>query len=188
MVSAGPLTTVQDLGRPGRAAEGIGRSGACDRGSAALANRLVGNDPGAAVLEVTAGGLAVRAETGVWVALTGARCAGAPYAAPAWLPAGSELRLGPPVAGLRSYLAVRGGFAVPPVLGSRSADLLSGLGPAPLTAGDVLPVGEVPAVGTAGTGPASTSPRSPGRCRVSWWSPSGPGRGRTGSPTTCTAP
>ncbi len=149
MVSAGPLTTVQDLGRPGRAAEGIGRSGACDRGSAALANRLVGNDPGAAVLEVTAGGLAVRAETGVWVAATGARCAGVPYAAPTWLPAGSELRLGPPVAGLRSYLAVRGGFAVPPVLGSRSADLLSGLGPAPLAAGDVLPVGEVPSSGAA---------------------------------------
>ncbi len=141
MLAPGPLTTVQDLGRPGRAAEGIGRSGACDRGAAALANRLVGNEVGAAVLEVTAGGLAVRADAGVWVALTGARCAGAPYAAPTWLPAGSVLRLGAPVAGLRSYLAVRGGVAVEPVLGSRSTDLLSGLGPAPLAAGDVLPVG-----------------------------------------------
>ncbi|WP_225232583.1 5-oxoprolinase subunit C family protein [Klenkia terrae] len=141
VLSAGPLTTVQDLGRPGRAAEGIGRSGACDRTSAALANRLLGNDVGAAVLEVTAGGLAVRAETGVWVALTGARCAGTPYGAPTWLPAGSTLRLGPPTTGLRSYLAVRGGIAVEPVLGSRSTDLLSGLGPAPLAVGDVLPVG-----------------------------------------------
>ena len=137
----GPLTTVQDLGRPGRAAEGIGRSGACDRVSAALANRLVGNPPEAALLEVTAGGLAVRADVGVWVALSGARCAGTPYAAPTWLPAGSTMRLGAPVSGLRSYLAVRGGIAVEPVLGSRSTDLLSGLGPTPLVAGDVLPVG-----------------------------------------------
>ena len=76
------------------------------------------------------------------MAFTGARCP----AAPAWhsalsLPAGSRLRLGSPGAGLRSYLAVRGGFAVPAVLGSRSTDTLSGLGPAPLAAGDRLPVG-----------------------------------------------
>lgn len=141
VLAPGPLTTVQDLGRPGRAAEGIGRSGACDRASAGLANRLVGNPVGAAVLEVTAGGLVVRADAGVWVALTGARCTGTPYAAPTWVPAGSTLRLGAPVSGLRSYLAVRGGVAVDPVLGSRSTDLLSGLGPAPLAAGDVLPVG-----------------------------------------------
>jgi len=142
VLAPGPLTTVQDRGRPGRAAEGIGRSGVCDRASAALANRLLGNDPDAAVLEVTAGGLAVRAETGLWVALTGARCAGpAPHAAPFWLVAGEELRLGPPVSGLRTHLAVRGGIAVDPVLGSRSTDLLSGLGPPVPTAGDVLPVG-----------------------------------------------
>lgn len=141
VLSGGPLTTVQDLGRPGRAAEGIGRSGACDRVSAELANRLVGNEPGAALLEVTAGGLAVRAEDGAWVALTGARCAGTPYAAPVWLAAGEVLRLGAPVSGLRSYLAVRGGIAVEPVLGSRSTDLLAGLGPPRVATGDVLPVG-----------------------------------------------
>ncbi|SDH00649.1 5-oxoprolinase subunit C family protein [Klenkia brasiliensis] len=141
VLAPGPLTTVQDLGRPGLAAEGIGRSGAADRASAALANRLVGNAPSAALLEVTAGGLVVRADAGVWVALTGARCTGAPYAAPAWLGAGEQLRLRPPARGLRSYLAVRGGVDVPPVLGSRSTDLLSGLGPEPLAAGDVLPTG-----------------------------------------------
>ena len=141
VLAAGPLTTVQDLGRPGLASQGIGRSGAADRAAAALANRLLGNRPDAALLEVTAGGLAVRADAGVWVALTGARCAGAPYAAPTWLRPGDELRLGPPVSGLRSYLAVRGGVAVRPVLGSRSTDLLSGLGPPVLAAGDVLPVG-----------------------------------------------
>ena len=58
--------------------------------------------------------------------------------------AGSTLRIGPPAAGVRSYLTVRGGIDVPPVLGSRSSDLLSGLGPAPLAAGDVLPVGAHP--------------------------------------------
>lgn len=142
VLATGPLTTVQDQGRIGRGAEGIGRAGVCDRASAALGNRLLGNPASAAVLEVTAGGLAIRAETDLWVALTGARCRGAvPYAAATWLTTGSDLRLGPPVSGLRSYLAVRGGIDVDPVLGSRATDLLSGLGPAPVTVGDVLPVG-----------------------------------------------
>jgi biotin-dependent carboxylase-like uncharacterized protein len=142
VLATGPLTTVQDDGRPGQAALGIGRSGACDRVSAALANRLVGNPVDAAVLEVTFGGLAVRAESDLLVVTTGARCAGAPHAAPTLLRRGQELRLGPPVAGLRTYLAVRGGIAVPPVLGSRATDVLAGLGPAVVAVGDVLPVGE----------------------------------------------
>ena len=142
VLAPGPLTTVQDDGRPGQAALGIGRSGAADRTSARLANRLVGNPLDAAVLEVTFGGLAVRAEADLLVVTTGARCAGAPHAAPTVLRRGQELRLGSPAAGLRSYLAVRGGIAVPPVLGSRATDVLAGLGPAVLAAGDVLPVGE----------------------------------------------
>ncbi|HEV7870625.1 MAG TPA: biotin-dependent carboxyltransferase family protein [Modestobacter sp.] len=142
VLATGPLATVQDDGRPGQAALGIGRSGACDRVSAALANRLVGNPVDAAVLEVTFGGLAVRAESDLLVVTTGARCAGAPHAAPTLLRRGQELRLGPPVAGLRTYLAVRGGIAVPPVLGSRATDVLAGLGPAVVAVGDVLPVGE----------------------------------------------
>jgi biotin-dependent carboxylase-like uncharacterized protein len=142
VLATGPLTTVQDEGRPGQAALGIGRSGACDRASAALANRLVGNPADAALLEVTLGGLAVRADADLVVVTTGARCPGAPHAAPTLVRRGRELRLGPPASGLRSYLAVRGGFAVPPVLGSRSTDVLSGLGPAVVAAGDVLPVGE----------------------------------------------
>ena len=141
VLAPGPLTTVQDDGRPGQAALGIGRSGACDRASAALANRLVGNPVDAALLEVTFGGLALRADGDLLVVSTGARCPGAPHAAPTVLRAGSELRLGAPVSGLRSYLAVRGGIDVPPVLGSRATDLLSGLGPAVLAAGDVLPIG-----------------------------------------------
>jgi biotin-dependent carboxylase-like uncharacterized protein len=141
VLAPGPLSTVQDQGRPGQAGLGVGRSGACDRASAALANRLVGNPDGAAVLEVTFGGLAVRAEADLLVVTTGARCPGAPHAAPTLLRRGQELRLGAPASGLRTYLAVRGGIDVPPVLGSRATDLLSGLGPPVLAAGDVLPIG-----------------------------------------------
>jgi biotin-dependent carboxylase-like uncharacterized protein len=142
VLATGPLSTVQDQGRPGRAALGIGRSGACDRASAALANRLVGNPADAALLEVTFGGLVLRAESDLVVVATGARCPGAPHAAPTVLRRGAELRLGTPASGLRSYLAVRGGIAVAPVLGSRATDVLAGLGPAVLGPGDVLPVGE----------------------------------------------
>ena len=61
VLAPGPLATVQDRGRPGWASIGVPRSGAADRPAADLANRLVGNDPAAAVVEVTAGGLRVRA-------------------------------------------------------------------------------------------------------------------------------
>jgi biotin-dependent carboxylase-like uncharacterized protein len=145
VLDTGPLTTVQDRGRPGLGALGVGRSGAADRASAGLANRLLGNPADAAVLEVTFGGLAVRAGTDLLVVTTGARCAGTPaHNAPVRLPAGAQLRLGMPASGLRSYLAVRGGIDVPPVLGSRSTDLLAGLGPAVVAVGDVLPVGTSP--------------------------------------------
>jgi biotin-dependent carboxylase-like uncharacterized protein len=147
----GPLATVQDLGRPGWAAIGVTRSGAADRGAHGLANRLVGNDPSAATVEVTAGGLRVRAERGCLVAVTGAPAPvtvggrAGPLSAPFSLRAGDVLALGVPPVGLRSYVAVRGGVAVPPVLGSRSTDTLSGLGPAPLRPGDELPIGDLAA-------------------------------------------
>jgi len=151
VLASGPLATVQDRGRHGWAAIGVTTSGAADRSAAGLANRLVGNDPSAAVVEVTAGGLRVRAERTVLVAVTGApaavRVAGraAPFDAPLTLPAGQVLELGMPPVGLRTYLAVRGGIDVPAVLGSRSTDTLSGLGPDPLRAGDRLPVGALAA-------------------------------------------
>ncbi|WP_309229482.1 MULTISPECIES: biotin-dependent carboxyltransferase family protein [unclassified Blastococcus] len=168
MLAPGPLATVQDLGRPGRAAIGVTRSGAADAASAALANRLVGNRPEAALLEVTAGGLRLRAGRTVLVAVTGAPLPvavdgrPAPFAAPMTLPPGAVLSLGTPWAGLRSYLAVRGGIDVPPVLGSRSTDTLSGLGPPPLTAGTLLPVGDLaadePVVDVAPVGPPPDRP------------------------------
>ncbi|MFJ7269474.1 biotin-dependent carboxyltransferase family protein [Streptomyces sp. NPDC099050] len=148
VVRAGALTTVQDLGRPGYAHLGVPRSGALDSGARGLANRLLGNPPGAAVLETTVDGVGLRAVGGaVTVAVTGAPCAvrvcGRPAAwgAPVLLRAGAELEVGRAESGVRGYVAVRGGFAVEPVLGSRSTDLLSGLGPPVLAAGALLPVG-----------------------------------------------
>ncbi len=141
VLDPGPLTTVQDFGRVGQGALGIGRSGACDRGAHRLANALVGNSPTLATLEVTFGGLDLRADGPVVLATAGARCPGAPHHAPIHLAAGDRLTLGSPAAGLRTYVAVRGGIAVAPVLGSRATDVLSGLGPRPCAAGDVLPVG-----------------------------------------------
>lgn len=142
VLETGPLTTVQDSGRPGQAALGVGRSGACDLASYRLANRLVGNAPNAAALEVTYGGLRLRADGDVVVVTTGARCAGtAPHNAPVSLRSGQVLELGPPASGLRTYLAVRGGFAVDPVLGSCATDVLSGLGPPVVTPGTTLAVG-----------------------------------------------
>ncbi|MFE7187734.1 5-oxoprolinase subunit C family protein [Streptomyces erythrochromogenes] len=147
VVRPGALTTVQDRGRPGYAHLGVPRSGALDTAAYALANRLVGNPPGAAALESTLDGVGLRALAATVVAVTGAPCAvrvsGRPVAwgAPVRLPAGAELEVGRAESGLRGYVAVRGGLAVPTVLGSRSTDLLSGLGPPVLSAGMALPVG-----------------------------------------------
>ena len=168
MLAAGPLTTVQDRGRTGWAAIGVPRSGAADRGAHDLANRLVGNDPAAATLEVTAGGLRLRAGRTHLVAVTGAPAPlsvdgrPAPLHAPLTLHPGAELAVGLPPVGLRSYLAVRGGVAARPVLGSRSTDTLSGLGPPPLRAGDELDVGDLaadePVVDVAPVAPPARRP------------------------------
>lgn len=148
VVRAGPLTTVQDLGRPGLAHLGVGHSGPADRPAARLANRLVGNAESAAVLEVTFGGLTVRFGRDSTVALTGAPLgirvsghAGAMHT-PIPVSAGNTLELELPEQGVRTYLAVRGGIAVDPVLGSRSTDMLSGLGPPVLADSVRLPVGD----------------------------------------------
>jgi biotin-dependent carboxylase-like uncharacterized protein len=147
VVRAGPLTTVQDLGRPGFAHLGVPRAGALDGPALRLANRLVGNAPEAAGLEVTAGGCALRLPVAGTVALTGAwaplSVAGRPagFGLPVPVPAGALVKVGRAVHGVRSYLAVGGGIEVEAVLGSRSTDTLSGLGPPPLRDGDTLPLG-----------------------------------------------
>ncbi|QGH68926.1 biotin-dependent carboxyltransferase family protein [Pseudactinotalea sp. HY158] len=125
----------EDLGRPGHAHLGITGSGAADRASLRRANALVGNRPGAAGIEIV-GTLEVWAEAGVMIALAGAQTRAATV-----LAAGERMSVPFPQRGLRTYLAVRGGLATARTLGSAATDTLSGLGPAPLRAGDVLAVG-----------------------------------------------
>ncbi|MBB2987332.1 5-oxoprolinase subunit B/C family protein [Terracoccus luteus] len=151
VVDPGPLTLVQDLGRPGLARLGVSGSGALDRAAHRLGNRLVGQPEDRAGLEVLLGGLVVRAVGDLTVALTGAKAPAlvdgrpAPHAAPFELRDGSVLRLGALARGLRTHVCVRGGIDVDPVLGSRSTDVLSGVGPLPVGRGDRLPVGPAPA-------------------------------------------
>lgn len=147
VLATGPLALIQDQGRPGLAHLGVGPAGAADRAALALANHIVGNPPHAAGAEVVLGGLSVRARGPLVVAVTGApapaRVDGVPvpHARLLALTEGQVLTLAEPGSQVRSYLAVRGGVAVPPVLGSRSRDTLADIGPRPLRAGDVLPVG-----------------------------------------------
>ncbi|MGV9194665.1 5-oxoprolinase/urea amidolyase family protein [Microbacterium sp. MC2] len=153
VVEPGLRATVQDQGRPGHAAEGIALSGAADRAALRTAHRLVGNDEHAAGIEITMGGFRAVAQRDLWCAVTGAwgpiRLGGRevdPYEAHEW-PAGAELHIDWFAHGARGYLAVRGGFDVPAAAGSRATDTMSGLGPAPLAAGDILRLGD------AATGP-----------------------------------
>jgi biotin-dependent carboxylase-like uncharacterized protein len=147
VVDPGALTTVQDLGRPGWAHLGVPRSGALDAPALRLANRLVGNRDSAAALETTLSGLTLRPDRATTLAVAGAPCdvrvdgRPASWGAAVPVPAGAEVRIGPATEGVRSYVALSGGIDVAPVLGSRSTDVLSGLGPAPLEAGDRLPLG-----------------------------------------------
>lgn len=149
ILRTGPLALVQDLGRVGLAHLGVTRSGAADRGSHTLANRLVANPDDRATIEVTFGGLSARVRGGdVDVVVTGADTDPAVNGnvfgtnSVQHVRDGDVISLGAPLAGLRSYLGVRGGIDVTPVLGSRSYDVMSGIGPLPLQPGDVLPIGE----------------------------------------------
>lgn len=152
ILQTGPLALVQDLGRVGLSHLGVTRSGAADRRSHTLANRLVANPGDRATVEVTMGGFTARVhggagEEGIAIAVTGAdtdpAADGIPFGSNSvhYIHDGEVISLHPPRAGLRSYLAVRGGIDVEPVLGSRSYDVMSAIGPLPLRPGDVLPVG-----------------------------------------------
>jgi len=149
ILRTGPLAVVQDLGRAGLAHLGVSRSGAADRRSHTLANRLVANPDDRATIEVTFGGFAARVRGGdVDIAITGAdtdpAVDGKVFGTNSiqHVRDGQMISLGAPHVGLRTYLAVRGGISVQPVLGSRSYDVMSSIGPSPLQAGDQLPVGE----------------------------------------------
>ncbi|MER9203854.1 urea amidolyase family protein [Mesorhizobium sp. M0933] len=139
----------QDFGRPGQAGQGVSESGALDRTCLIEANLCVGNPRGSAVIEIAYGGFAVKADRAVTVAVTGAsspmtirtadgRSVSAPLARPFALNAGDELTLEFPREGTRSYLSIRGGFAVQKVLNSAATDTLAKVGPAPIVAGDHL--------------------------------------------------
>lgn len=145
----GPLALVEDLGRPGLAHIGVTRSGAADRRAHRLANRLLVNPEDRATIEVTLGGFSARVlGGGLDITVTGADARpaidGIPFGlnSVAHIREGQVVSLGVPRSGLRSYLGVRGGIAVAPILGSRSYDTLSDIGPPPLRPGDALPVGE----------------------------------------------
>lgn len=168
ILATGPLALLQDAGRPGYGFVGVSRSGAADRRAHTLANRLVGNVGDAATVEVTFGGFRLRAVGHVCVAVTGAVApltvdgVVAALSSPLYLAPGDELSLGPPTSGLRNYIGVAGGFDVKPVLGSRSTDTLSGLGPPKLESGAVVAVGggrvEQTVVDVAPVGPPADGP------------------------------
>ncbi len=151
VVNPGPLTLVEDLGRHGWASLGLSPSGALDRQSLRLANLLVGNPAEAAGLEILLGGLRLRFVTASTVAVAGAEGivtlngAEIPLNQAVRVAPGAVLDFGAPLFGLRYYLAVQGGIDVPKLLGSRSTDMLSGEGPAPLKPGGQLGIGRVSA-------------------------------------------
>src|SRR5690606_29891168 len=128
IIEPGPLALIEDRGRPGYLEVGVGHSGAADRAAHALGARLLGNDADTAAIEVTMGGLVARAHGSIHLALTGASAPAAiderqvAHATRLTLGDGQTLRLGLPAHGLRTYVSLRGGIDVTPVLGSRSTD------------------------------------------------------------------
>ncbi len=187
VLEGGPLTTVQDAGRSGLGHLGVAPSGFLDAPAARLANRLVGNAEDDALLETTGRGPTVALNPGaasILIAVTGAPAPSeiegsrVDHQTPTLLQPGQTLRVGTVTAGVHSYLAFRGGLLVEPVLGSRSTDLLSGLGPPPLRAGQRLPLGtptrDVPSadvVAVAGIDPDPVLGIHPGPADA-WFEPS----------------
>ncbi len=144
VLSAGPLTTIQDLGRPGWRRHGVVIGGAMDTFALRVANLLVGNAPDAAGVEFALTGPRLKFSADALVAI----CGGEFGSVPAWrlvrMRAGGELSIEKCRLGCRGYLAVAGGFDVPVVLGGRGTDLRGGFGGhegRPLRAGDVIRVG-----------------------------------------------
>lgn len=159
VLSSGPLLSVQDLGFQGHAAVGLGPQGVLDRAATRLANVLVGNPQDAAVLEITWGGAGLRFQSACSFACCGGDL-GAQLDGQAVMPdrvhhtrPGSVLRFGIPRRGARAYLALAGGIAVPPLLGSRSTELRSGFGGGfgrALQRGDIVPLGAAPRPAASG--------------------------------------
>ncbi len=138
VLDAGLSATLQDQGRPGWRRYGVPVGGALDDHAASLANRLLGNPPWSAVLELMLQGARLQAVEDVWVAVTGA-LAGANF--PFWrtlkLEKGQQLSFPRAQAGVWTYVAVEGGFAAPLFLDSASTLASAGLG-RPVKSGDIL--------------------------------------------------
>jgi KipI family sensor histidine kinase inhibitor len=139
----------QDFGRPQQADQGVSVCGAVDRLALSMANVCVGNPENSLGLEVTFGGLSLLADRPVTLAVTGALCpisirsrdgavVNLPHSRPFAVDAGEEVTLEIPSRGMRSYVALRGGFLADRVLESASTDTLAKIGPAPIGCGDVL--------------------------------------------------
>jgi KipI family sensor histidine kinase inhibitor len=149
VIKPGLLTTIQDIGRWGHQAFGVPVSGPMDDVSCRLANLIVGNPSGAAVLEATVAGPELRIDTETIIAVTGADLGATLEGTPLPLngavhcPAGCVIRCGERRNGARAYMAFDGGIATAPTLGSRATHLMSelgGIGGRALKAGDVVPL------------------------------------------------
>jgi antagonist of KipI len=152
-IRAGFLTSVQDLGRAGLREFGVSLGGALDAHALRVANLLVGNEESAAGLEVTFGGLRLRFADDRIIAWCGADfnarigSTRLPSGHPGLVRGGEEFSIETPTVGCRAWIAVSGGIDVPPILGSRSADLKAGFGGLsgrPLRDGEQLPLGGNP--------------------------------------------
>ncbi|KVE33311.1 biotin-dependent carboxyltransferase family protein [Burkholderia sp. TSV86] len=153
VLRAGPLSSVQDLGRRGYRHLGVAQSGALDTLALEVGNRLVGNRPEAAAIEITLGPASFRFPRATRIAITGTEFGATLDGRPVYswwsvpVAAGQTLTLPAAKRGMRGYLCVMGGIDVLPMLGSRSTDLAShfgGLGGRALRDGDRLPTGAPP--------------------------------------------
>jgi len=176
VIRAGVLTSVQDLGRNGHRQLGVTAGGAMDTLALSVANRLVGNAPSAAGLEITFGPVSLRFTQATRIALTGADFNATLDDLPiyAWrsipVEAGQQLTLRAPQLGMRAYFAVTGGIDVAPMLGSRSTDLgagFGGLAGRALKDGDRLPVNAVAGAAVRGAAWAPGAP--PFGVKPPWW-------------------
>jgi antagonist of KipI len=180
VLRAGPLASVQDLGRFGHRAIGVGSSGALDPFAARVANLLVGNDQAAALIEITLGNFRIRFTDERMIAW----CGGAfqtqigqekiPVGHAFRVGAGDELSAIAPQIGCRMWLAIAGGIDVPLVLGSRSTDLRAGFGGLDgraLRDGDDLPLGEIGAMNRAHAKALGDKSLSPWSAQRQWTSP-----------------
>ena len=195
ILRAGVLSSVQDLGRTGYRHLGVAKAGALDTLALEVGNRLVGNEPQAAAIEVTVCPIALRFTRATRIAITGAQFSATLDGSPVhtwWsLPGapGQELLLVGPARGMRGYVCVGGGIDVLPVLGSRSTDLgagFGGLGGRKLRDGDRLAVGH--STLRQGRATAADAPafgvKAPQWCRFAQGArePTRRGKHRTGAP------